>query len=180
MLEITTIEDELYDPKTNRFISIPACTLRLEHSLISLAKWESKWHIPYFDNAKKTPTQELDYIRCMAIGPVKSDLVFEVLTVDAILSIKNYINDVMTATTFQKKSEGRVKKEIVTAETLYARMFIHGIPIECEKWHLNRLLTLLRVCDLQNAPREKMTKKQTAAWNAEQNAARRAKYNTRG
>lgn len=181
MLEITTMEEELYIPKTNKFIQIPACTLRLEHSLISLAKWESRWHVPYFDNTRKTPAQELDYIRCMAIGHVKDDLVFEVLSVQNILTIKDYINDAMTATTFQKKADSRSKKkEVTTAETLYAHMFAHGIPIDCEKWHLNRLFTLLRVCDLQNAPREKMTKKQTAAWNAEQNAIRRAKYNTRG
>lgn len=181
MLEINILEDEFYDPKINKFIQIPACTLTLEHSLISLAKWESKWHVPYFDNSiKKTPAQDLDYIRCMVIGNVKNELVFDLLSLENILKIKEYINDPMTATTFQKRTGDRVKKEVITAETIYAHMFTHGVPIECQKWHLNRLLTLLRVCDLKNAPKEKMTKKQTALWNAEQNAARRAKYNTRG
>ena len=87
----------------------------------------------------------------------------------------------MTATTFQKRKNERPRKnEVITAEVLYSRIFAHGISMECQKWHLNRLLTLIRVCDLQNAPKDKMTKKQTAQWNAEQNAARRAKYNTRG
>lgn len=181
MLEITTIEDEFYDSRTNKFIHIPACTLTLEHSLISLAKWESKWHIPYFDNnVQKTSAQELDYIRCMVIGNLKSEYVLQALSINNILEIRDYIKNPMTATTFQKKARGKVKKEVTTAETLYAHMFSHGVSIECQKWHLNRLLTLLRVCDLQNAPREKMTKKQTAQWNAEQNAARKAKYNTRG
>lgn len=180
MLEIIIIEDEIYDQNLNRFITVPASTLLLEHSLISLAKWESKWHMPYFDNKQKTSAQELDYIRCMIVGPIKNDNILKTLSVENIQIIRDYINDPMTATTFKKRTKGGGKKETTTAETIYAHMFHHGIPIECQKWHLNRLLTLLRVCDLQNAPREKMTKKQTAAWNAEQNAARRAKYNTRG
>ena len=181
MLEINTMEDEFYDANTNTFIQIPACKLTLEHSLISLAKWEPKWHIPYYDNnTQKTSAQDLDYIRCMVIGNVPNEYVFQTLSLDNILKIKEYIKNPMTATTFQKKAGGKVRKEVTTAETLYAHMFSHGIPLECQKWHLNRLLTLLRVCDLQNSPREKMTKKQTAQWNAEQNAARKAKYNTRG
>lgn len=180
MLEITTLEDEFYDPRTNKFIQIPACTLTLEHSLISLAKWESKWHIPYFGTTPKTAAQDLDYIRCMVIGTVKSRYVFDALSIENILAIQKYIKDPMTATTFNTKGSGKSRKEVTTAETIYAHMFAHSIPMECQKWHLNRLLTLLRVCDLQNTPREKMTKKQTAQWNAEQNAARKAKYNTRG
>jgi hypothetical protein len=180
MLEITTLEDEFYDQKENKFIPIPAYTLTLEHSLISLAKWESKWHMPYFDTPNKTSIQDLDYIRCMVIGPIKNDSVFNALSVDNISAIRDYIKNPMTATTFHKKTSTRGKKEITTAESLYAHMFSHSVPIECQKWHLNRLLTLLRVCDLRNAPREKMSKKQTASWNAEQNAARRAKLNTRG
>lgn len=180
MLEITTREDEFYDERADKFIQIPACTLTLEHSLISLAKWESRWHKPYFDGLAKSSAEDLDYIKCMVIGNVKDDHVFSTLSTENIYTIKEYINNPMTATTFQKKTSGKNKKEVTTAETLYAHMFAHRIPMDCQKWHLNRLLTLLRVCDLQNAPREKMSKKQTASWNAEQNAARRAKYNTRG
>ena len=180
MLEIDIAENEMYLPGSNRFVTIPACTLTLEHSLISLAKWESKWNIPYFDYSDKTMAQNLDYIRCMAIGKIKNDTTFDALSPENITTITDYINAPMTATTFQKKNHSKNKKEIVTAETIYARMFAHRIPMECEKWHLNRLLTLLRVCDLQNSPREKMTKQQTASWNAQQNAVRRAKYNTRG
>lgn len=180
MLEINTLEDEIYNQQTNKFIKVPSCTLILEHSLISLAKWESKWQIPYFDTIQKTPTQDLDYIRCMVIGNIKDENVFNTLSLENIITIRDYIKEPMTATTFQKKGTSRNRKEVTTAETIYARMFEHSVSIECQKWHLNRLLTLLRVCDLQNAPREKMSKKQTASWNAEQNAARRAKYNTRG
>lgn len=180
MLEINTMEDEFYDSRINKFIQIPACTFILEHSLISLAKWESKWHIPYFDNTQKTPIQDLDYIRCMVIGNIKNEHVFNNLSSENIIRIRDYIDNPMTATTFNKKSNGKTRKSVTTAETIYAHMFANSIPLECQKWHLNRLLTLLRVCDLQNSPREKMSKKQTAAWNAEQNAARRSRLNTRG
>lgn len=180
MLEIITREDEFYDARIDKFIEIPSCTLVLEHSLISLAKWESKWHIPYFSDSPKLPEQELDYIRCMVVGNVKDPRVFNALTVDNIVEIRKYIANPMTATTFSKRGSGKTKKEVTTAETLYAHMFAHKISMECQKWHLNRLLTLLRVCDLKNAPREKMSKRDTASWNAQQNEARRAKFNSRG
>lgn len=180
MLEITTKEEEIYQPATNMFITIPACVITLEHSLISIAKWESKWHIPYLSDKYKSEQQEIDYIRCMSIGNVKNDCVFELLSKENIDKIIDYINNPMTATKFTKLENKQNKKEVITAETLYHRMFSHDIPMECQKWHLNRLLTLIRVCDLNNAPRQKMSKKDTAMWNAQQNAARRAKYNTRG
>ena len=181
MLEITIQEDEFYDQRINKFIHVPSCTLVLEHSLISLAKWESKWHVPYFSGEAKTAAQDLDYVRCMVIGIVKDENVFKSLSTENIMEIREYISNPMTATTFQKKgNNGRGRKEVTTAESLYAHMFSHDISMECQKWHLNRLLTLLRVCDLKNAPREKMSKKDTASWNAQQNEARRAKLNTRG
>lgn len=182
MLEVIIPEDEFYDQSTNKFITIPSCKIVIEHSLISVAKWESKWHMPYLSDSPRSPIQELDYIKCMIIGSIPNDLTLKTLSAENIKLIRDYINNPMTATTFQKnsKSTGRGKKENTTAETIYAHMFAHSIPIDCQKWHLNRLLTLLRVCDLKNSPRDKMTKKQTAMWNAEQNALRKAKYNTRG
>lgn len=181
MLELIVEEKELYDQENNKFIQIPACTLILEHSLISLSKWESKWEIPYFSKEPKTQKQDLDYIRCMLIGPVKDNRIFDNLTYNELQQIQAYISAPMTATTFRSlPGKKQTTKEILTSEAIYGHMFAYHIPIDCQKWHLNRLLTLLKVCDLQNAPKEKMTKKQTAAWYAEQNAARRAKHNTRG
>lgn len=181
MLELIIKENEFFQQSTNKFIQIPECMITLEHSLISLSKWESKWQIPYFTETPKTQIQEFDYIRCMVVGKIKNDRVFDGLTHEDIITIQNYISAPMTATTFSEKSKPKAtKKEVTTAESIYARMFAHRIPLECQQWHLNRLLTLLKVCDLQNAPKDKMTKKQTSAWNAEQNAARRAKYNSRG
>ena len=180
MLEINIKEKEFFHESTQKFITVPACTLTLEHSLISLAKWESKWNIPYFDGMKKTSAQDSDYIRCMVIGNIKNDLIFDTLSSDELLQIQMYMSAPMTATTFKEAVKSKTKKECMTAEVIYSHMFTHHIPLECQKWHLNRLLTLLKVCNLQSGPKEKMTKKQTAMWNAEQNAARRAKHNTRG
>ena len=180
MLELIIPTTEVYQAWNNRFVDIPSCVLTLEHSLISVAKWESKWHIPYL-NAKKTTAQELDYIRCMAIGPVKDDRIFSALSNEHIDQIRTYIDDVMTATTFSERgSSKKMSKEIVTAEILYYRMFINDIPMECQKWHLNRLLTLIRVCDTKNSSPTKMNKRETASRYAEQNALRKAKYNTKG
>ena len=179
MLEITVPANEIYLPGENRFVAVPSCTLTLEHSLISIAKWESKWHIPYLNAKKRSRAQEFDYIRCMAVGPVKNEYVFLVLTPENIAQIRAYMEESMTATTFSK-GQRSISREVVTAETLYCRMFANNIPMECQKWHLNRLLTLIRVCDAKNGPKSKMTKRQTAAHYAEQNALRRAKYNSRG
>jgi hypothetical protein len=181
MLEITIQESEFFDEGTMKLIPIPECTFTLEHSLISLAKWESKWQVPYFGPEPQTKAQDLDYIRCMVVGPIKNERAFESISSTERMRIQKYISAPMTATTFSQKGRSKaLNKEVITAEVIYSRMFSHSIPIECQKWHLNRLLTLIKVCDLQNAPKEKMSKKQTAMWNAEQNAARRAKLNTKG
>lgn len=181
MLEIIIEAKEFYNQQQNKFVTTQPCTLTLEHSLISLAKWESKWHIPYLSDVEKTAEQELDYIRCMIIGSVPNEDILKALSVDNVLEIKAYIDDPMTATVFSKnKNQKKMKREVITAEVIYSRMFENNIPIECQKWHLNRLLTLIRVCDLNNSPKQKMTKKETSSYYAEQNAARRAKYNSRG
>ena len=153
MLEITVPANELYDPETNRFIDVPPCVLTLEHSLISIAKWESKWHISYLNAKGKTFLQELDYIRCMVIGPIKDEHIFSNLSPENISQVRLYIDNTMTATVFSKSSQGPSSKKVITAEVLYCRMFANNIPMECQKWHLNRLLTLIKVCDIENGPR---------------------------
>ena len=179
MLEVTVQEDEVFLPKQNRLVSVPTCTLVLEHSLISIAKWESRWHIPYLNGEKKTREQELDYIRCMVVGTLKNENVFLVLSPENFAQIKTYMDDSMTAATFPKNTH-TASKETITSESLYCRMFAHNIPMDCQNWHLNRLLALIKTCDSKKGPKPKMTKQQTAAYYAEQNAIRRAKYNTKG
>ena len=180
MLELLIKGNELYDENTNKFITTPDCKLTLEHSLISVAKWEAKWKIPYFQATERTREQDMDYIKCMVIGPVPDDQIIASMGFDDMMQIRGYIEDPMTATVFNEKRKNASKKRIMTAEVIYSRMFANSIPLDCQKWHLNRLLSLIRVCELNNSPPEKMSKKDTAAWNAEQNAIRRAKYNTKG
>lgn len=181
MLELFVSEKEFFDGKRNTFVQIPSCTITLEHSLISLSKWESKWQIPYFNGVEKTQKQNNDYIRCMAVGQIKDDRIFDTLSADELLQIQSYIESPMTATTFSSRKESKkTKKDVITAEVIYSQMFAFGISMECQKWHLNRLLTLIKVCNLQNGPGEKMSTKDAVSWAAEQNAARQAKYNTKG
>lgn len=180
MLELTIPEGEFYDSKSNKLITFSECKISLEHSLISVAKWEAKWHIPYLGPQKKTYKQERDYIRCMLLAPLKHDFLFEnIFTSENTVKIKSYLDDSMTATTFSKTNT-KTSKKIMTAEVIYCRMFSYNIPMECQKWHLNRLLTLLRVCDIENGPKQKMSKTQSAERFAKLNAARRAKLNSRG
>ena len=182
MLRITIPAVEYWDEQKQEFVYTKEQTLQLEHSLVSLSKWESKWKIPYLSRQERNPMQDLDYVRCMVIGPLKDDKVIDALSFSELKQIQTYISAPMTATTFQNTpiNNKKSKNEVMTSEVIYAHMFAHRIPIDCQKWHLNRLLTLLKVCDLQNAPKDKMTKKQTAMLYAERNAARKAKHNSRG
>lgn len=180
MLEIVIEPVELYDENRSMFVQVPGCVLTLEHSLISISKWEARWHIPYLkEDGVRTPEQELDYIKCMVVGKLPSDLVFRALTQEHINKIVEYIQDPHTATTVHNaRTSG--KREQLTAEILYQRMFENGIPLECQKWHLNRLITMIQVCNHYASGSKKMSKADSARYNAELNAARRAKYNTKG
>ena len=180
MLQITVKGTELYDERQNRFIIVKGATLQLEHSLVSLSKWESKWKTYYLNNKDITPEMSLDYIRCMTTTQNVDPRVYGLLTEDNIKEIRDYIDDPMTATTFKNRS-GPVSRQIVTAEIIYYWMVTLGIPFDpCQKWHLNRLLTLIRVCDEKQSPKKKMSKQEAMNQRRSLNAARRAKYHTSG
>ena len=183
MLQIEVPEIELYDPIKEEFVYVRSQKLQLEHSLMSLSKWESKWCKPFLSKEEKTPEQTIDYIRCMTIGPPASQDVYTTLAYneETLKQIKDYIDAPMTATWFNEK-EGTKKnsKEVVTAELIYYWMIALQIPFECEKWHLNKLLTLIKVCNIKNAPSKKMPKKEVYSRNKALNEARRMKYNTKG
>lgn len=180
MLTIHIPESEGFDENTNEFITIKACTLTLEHSLVSISKWESKWKKPFINGKPKTDEEFKDYVRCMTITPQIDPLVYELITPDVIKQIMDYIEDPMTATWFNDKNKKKSKKEILTSEVIYYMMIAQQIPMECQKWHLNRLMTLIRVCSEKNAPQKKMSKSEIYARNRALNAQRRAKYNTKG
>lgn len=180
MLKIHVPEGEEFDERTNEFIYHPACTLVLEHSLISVSKWESKWKVPFVNRKEITQEQLLDYIRCMTLTTQVDPSVYKFITPEQIKQITAYIEDSMTATRFKEDKKKNKKPQALTSETIYYMMFAQQIPIECEKWHLNRLMTLIRVCSEKNAPQKKMSKSEIYAQNKMLNAQRRAKYNTKG
>ncbi len=156
------------------------CTLSLEHSLVSLAKWESKWCKPFLSNDKeKTYEETLDYIRFMTVTQNVDPRVYENLSRENIQKINDYIEAPMTATTIREKG-GKGSKEIVTAELIYYWMIALQIPFECQKWHLNRLLMLIRVCNVKNQPSKKMSKRDVMSRNTSLNAARRKAMGQRG
>lgn len=173
-------DDEFFDEETEEFLSGSKRKLRFEHSLFTISKWESKWKIPFLSAKEKTEEQAYDYIRCMALDDV--DDLFPMLSMENLQLINDYIKDPCTATTVNDRSPKRRSEQgILTAEVIYVEMFMRQFPIECEHWHLNRLLMALQVWDAFNSgPNNKMSKKQTAAYYRQQNAANRARYHTKG
>ena len=180
MLKINVPPQELFDESTCEFIYLKGQTLQLEHSLVSLAKWESNWHKPFLKKEAKSIEEERDYIRCMTITQNVDPLIYKGLTPDLFSQIREYIDDPMTATWFSENNSGPVNREIITSEIIYHWMFSLSIPKECEKWHLNRLLTQIRVMNIKNSPQQKMSNKDIYASNRALNAARRKAMNSKG
>lgn len=185
MLHITIppVVTEEWDTENEMFIYhevAPAVRLRLEHSLVSLRKWESKWHKSFFSTVENSPEEILDYIQYMTLDKNVDPSVYDRITSEIQQSIVDYINNPMTATTFSDEKKNKRSKRRVTAELIYYWMFSYGIPIECEKWHLNQLLVLIRVFNAENAPGRKLSKREQAAQNAALNASRRKMWHTKG
>lgn len=180
MLEITIPATKLWDEVNEKFINIEGQTLRLEHSLVSLSKWESKWCKPFISKEQKTPIETIDYIKCMTITQNVNPNVYYGITQKHIDMVNAYIEAPMTATTFSSNNDGKINREQITAELVYYWMIALGIPFECQKWHLNKLLTLIKVCNIKNAPPKKMGKKETMRRYATLNAARKKRLGTKG
>lgn len=181
MLELTIpISPEGWDESKQEFVEPTVKTLKLEHSLVSISKWESKWNKPFLSKAQKTTEETADYIRCMTITQNVDPEVYNHLTSKNVEQINEYIAAPMTATTFSEDKSSRGGREVVTAELIYYWMFSLGIPKELEKWHLNRLLTLIRVFNVKNEPPKKRSKRDIVSRNAALNAARMKQLNTSG
>lgn len=173
---------EQYDEVNNVFIAATKeQTLSLEHSLVSLSKWEAKWHKAYLGKEEKTMEEFIDYVRCMTLTQNVAPHVYTALVgmPHLLKKVSDYINANMTATTFPKGNKPP-SREIITSEIIYYWMVSYNIPFECQKWHLSRLLTLINVCNVKNAPQKKMSRNEIMARNRALNAARRKKLNTRG
>ena len=180
MLRITIPAVEQWDEAKQEFIYTKEQTLSLEHSLVSLSKWESKWCKPFLTKQEKTFEETLDYIKCMTLTQNVDPEVYNYLTNGNIKEINEYIEAPMTATYFSDEKTSKISREQVTAELIYYWMIALNIPFECQKWHLNRLLTLIKVCNIKNQPPKKRSKKDIMSRNAALNAARRKRLNTKG
>lgn len=182
MLTLHIDAQDGFDNNTNEFIHIKETTLQLEHSLVSLKKWEQKYHVPFLDKkTEKTMEQWLFYVQCMTYTQNVDPNVFKYMSSENFKKVVDYIEDPMTATWFSDNKNGSSSwnKEIVTAEIIYYWMIELGIPIQFEKWHLNQLMTLIRVINIKRDPK-KMGKKEQAMQRSALNAQRKAKYHSKG
>ena len=180
MLRLKIAPTEMWDERKQEFVQTGERELMLEHSLVSLAKCESKWQKPFLDQKPKTGDEMLDYVRCMTITQNVSPETYSRLTTGNMAEIEQYISRPMTATTFSAEQHGNRNGEKTTAELIYYWMVTLSIPFECEKWHLNRLLALIRVCNLKNQPARKKSQRAILQENRALNAARRQRLRTRG
>ena len=179
MLVLNLSPLEGFNESTNEFVTIPRGKLELEHSLVSLSKWESKWHKPFLGRDEKSDEELLDYIRCMTLNDPDPS-VYSSLRASEVRKINEYIDDPYTATTFRKNGKKSPSREIVTSELIYYWMVALNIPSEYQSWHLNRLITLIEVCNIKNAPPKKMSKSEIYSRNKAINEANRRRFHTKG
>lgn len=181
MLQIRVNDSEFFDERTETFVKIKGQTLQLEHSLVSISKWEAKWHKAFLSRDQKSVEETLDYVRFMTITQNVNPLIYSAITSDQIAEINKYIDDPMTATKITvSEGKGKGPGKVVTSEEIYYYMVAYQIPFECQRWHFNRLMTLIRVCDEKNKPKKKMRKGDIARRNRSLNAARKARLGTHG
>lgn len=181
MLQIKILGRELWDEKNEVFISTNTQVLCLEHSLVSLSKWEAKWHKPFFSKEQRSKEEIIDYIRCMTITQNVDPSIYELITSENIKAVTAYIEDPMTATRISHTGQAsKNSRETITSELIYYWMVSYQIPFECQKWHLNRLLMLIQVCNEKNKAPTKYSKNEIYSSNAALNAARRKALGSKG
>jgi len=180
MLTITIGEEEVFNEEDNTFSTFDGVLVQLEHSLISLSKWESKYHRPFLSSTDKTSEELFGYLQAMLITPdVDPDVLYRCSQED-LSRIQEYIDSSQSATTFGSMPERRGPQEVITSELIYYWMIAYTIPFECQYWHLNRLFALIRVCNIKNSPDEEMPRHEMAMRNRELNEARKKALGTKG
>lgn len=179
MLTITIPGVEDFDEVSNEFITQPETTIDLEHSLISLSKWESDWKKPFLSSDNKTTEETIGYVRSMTLTPNIPEEIYQRLSHANVDAINNYIDDKMSATWF-REATGAPSREIITSEVIYYWLVTLQVPFDCENWHLNRLFTLIKVANQKNTPEKKMSARDLAVRNRELNEKRKAQMNTSG
>ena len=179
MLELMVPGGEFYDESMEMFIEVKPAVLRLEHSLVSISKWESIWKEPFLTHKEKSERQTIDYLKCMTVGQNVDPMLYRCITPKQMKQIEEYISDEKTATTFNERG-GPPNRQVITSELIYFWMAQYNIPFECQKWHLSRLLTLIRIASIKNSPDKKMSKRAILSQNRELNAARRKAMHSKG
>jgi hypothetical protein len=180
MLTIVILGTEMFDETKQEFVTEGDITLELEHSLVSLSKWESIYEKPFLGTKEKTTEEVLEYIKVMTVTPNIPPEAYLNLSESNIQAINDYIDSKKTATWFNDPPGAPASRDVITAELIYYWMIVFQIPFECENWHLNRLFTLIRVCNLKQAKPKKMSRAEVAARNRELNAQRRQQLGTKG
>lgn len=184
MLHITIPPTELWDEENERFIKVKKeTTLALEHSLVAISKWESKWCKPFLGKEEKTTEQVIDYVRCMTLTQNVDPNVYLCLPEKCLREVNAYIAAPMTATVIREYGPNKINREVVTSELIYYWMIALNIPFECQKWHLNRLLTLIRICNIKNRPNDKsnrLSNREVLERYEAINAARKKALNSKG
>jgi len=180
MLKIIVPSKEFFDQSTSEFLSTPEVQIDMEHSLVSLSKWEAEFEKPFLSKDNKTPEETAGYLRAMALTPNVSPEVFLRMPSEVILQINTYIGAKMSATWFSEVPGAPKSREIITSEIIYYWMTALNIPFECETWNLNRLFTLIKVTNQKNSPAKKMGKGEQLAQQRKLNAERMAANNTKG
>lgn len=180
MLTINVGETQMFDEGSQEFTTSGGVALQLEHSLSSLSKWESKWEKPFLSKDQKSGEEVIDYIRCMCLTPDIAPEVFHQLSQDNVTAVNAYIDAKQTATWFSEAPGAPQTRETITSELIYYWMTVFNIPFECENWHLNRLFTLIRICNIKQQQPKKMSKAEIASRNRELNAKRKERFNTTG
>lgn len=180
MLQIIIPAVEQWDEVNQEFVNLKEQTLQLEHSLVSISKWESKWNKAFLSSKEKSVEETIDYVRCMTLTKNVKPEIYNFLTADNLSEINRYIDAPMTATYFMEDESKSGGRETITSELIYYWMIALNIPFECQKWHLNRLLTLVKVCNIKNAPPKRKSKQDIMRRNAKLNAERRKKMHSKG
>lgn len=183
MLSLIIPSVEGWDENKEEFVELKKeQKLILEHSLVSISKWESKWHKPFLSKEPKTLAETIDYVKCMTITQNVPDEVYNRLRNEHIQQVSDYIEDSMSATWFREDNLRRRNNGVITSELIYYWMVALNIPWNCEKWHLNRLLTLIRICNEENQPKKKRTRNRQEFIDQRrmENEARKKKWNTKG
>lgn len=186
MLQLIVPSGEYFDETDSSFVYVNEQRLQLKHSLVSISKWEAKWGRAFLSTTPKTSEQTMDYIVCMTITQNVNPLTYSQITNAQIGEIADYINHPMSATVLPGETNtstkiiAPVKQDVITSELIYYYMTALNIPFECQKWHLNRLLTFIKVCSVKTAPKEKMSKGDLLRRNRELNKERQEKLNTKG